>query len=260
MHSFSMMLAMTVLLCLSQVGNISATQGNPQLSPELKQKIAKFYDVMIPQLPEDNYLRQGFELGKDFMTMPIAKIDGDKIKRFVMLLLNPGQMSKSVQSLSQDQRKQILSFYDEVIPQMPENNLLRTRFEQAREVMSHPNDFSEKEFSLTPEVGKKCLNFFNNAIPKVPEENMFHLEFEIWRDLMTQPDKLDGEKIKKFIQFFIVPQKIRENMQTLTPEVQKEFLNFLNDVIPQIPEKNVFRKNFVRSRDLLKSVIGNSNQ
>ena len=116
----------------------------------------------------------------------MEKVDGEKVVKFVKILLNPGSVSGSLQSLNQDQKKQFVSFYDEMIPQMPKKNLLRMRFEQSREFLTQPDKYSAKDFTVNPEIKKEVLKFFDEMIPKLPENNMVRRGFEIGRDLQTQ--------------------------------------------------------------------------
>jgi len=112
-------------------------------------------------------------------------VDSEKLKQFLKSSIDPKIISDSVKSLKPDVRKQILSFYNEIIPQMPDTSLLRTRFEQAREVLSDPDHISEGDFILSPEVQKEMVEFYNDMIPQISEDNLMRQGFEIGRDLIT---------------------------------------------------------------------------
>ena len=115
----------------------------------------------------------------------LDNVGGEKLKQFLKSTMNPEIISDSVKSLKPEIREQILSFYNEIIPQMPDSSLLRTRFEQAREVLSDPDHISKEDYTLSPEVQKEMVEFYSDMIPKISEDNLMRQGFEIGRDLIT---------------------------------------------------------------------------
>jgi len=93
MVKISLLAGVTVFLCLMQVkkkehfcaGNLNLNtdvvctmiwwqinDAHADKNQNVAQEIIAFYNNIIPQMPEDNLLRKGFEIGKEMMTTSVS--------------------------------------------------------------------------------------------------------------------------------------------------------------------------------------------